>query len=230
MIFAFLKQVPGTAREVIEPRLMKSLGSGPAETAVNEYLLKPMIHTAYLMPFLIGPILFLFPMFVSLLLPRYILGIAPTQILAPGVYFLAITYAPQTMIVANNWQTQALYFLPPVLGTNVLLSIVLVKQGFGLSGVAASSSLSFLLLALALVGFLSRKLESKGSQWRRHLVGLVMPVPVMLLTYWALRSLVPRFVSNDDLAGAVGVLIWWAVMLLLYRQASRKLPLLRGMP
>lgn len=229
MMFAFLKQVPGTAREVLEPRLMRSLERGSEETNVNEYLLKPMINTAYLMPFLIGPVFFVFPIFVSLLLPRYILGIEPTQILSLGVYFLAMTYAPQTMIVASNWQTQALLLIPPVLVANVLLSILLVKQGFGLSGVAASSSISFLLLSVALLGFLSRRLTEKGKEWRRHLVGLALPFPVMIFFLWALSASLPRLLSNDYVTAAVCVLLWWAIMFLLHRWASHRFLLLQDL-
>ena len=53
---SFLVQIPGTAREIMEPRLMRIVENSSSEKVVNDYLLKPLINTAYLMPFIIGPV------------------------------------------------------------------------------------------------------------------------------------------------------------------------------
>ena len=61
MVLGFIIQIPGTAREVIEPRMMQDIYKCSMKEHLNEYFIKPMFHTAYLMPFLIGGIFLLCP-------------------------------------------------------------------------------------------------------------------------------------------------------------------------
>jgi len=104
VVHDFLMQVPGTSREVIEPRLMRHLTQNSDEKNLREYLLKPLVNTAYFMPLLIGPVFFIIPGLVSLALPRYVQGITPTLIITLGGYFYSLNYIFRGLIVANNWQ------------------------------------------------------------------------------------------------------------------------------
>ena len=227
MAVSFLMQVPGTTQQVLVPRLMATLDSSSSEAMVNEYLLKPLINTAYLMPFLIGPLFFILPVLIPLILPRYSSGIVPAQILAFGVYFFAMSHVPRMIIIANNWHMRAALLLPLVLVVNIALSVFLVKQGLGLLGVAAGTSISLLLLFLVLFGFVAKKLETKGKAWKNHVFGITIPFPVMCITVFALHYLVPKFAANHYIAAAASTLLFSMSILLLHKWASKKFLLLK---
>ncbi len=227
MVVGFLMQVPGTTQQVLVPRLMATLDRSSPEAMVNEYLLKPLINMAYLMPFLIGPLFFIIPVLIPLILPRYIPGIVPAQILTLGVYFFAMSHLPRMIIIANNWHMRAALLLPLVLVVNIALSVFLVKQGLGLLGVAAGTSISLLLLFLVFFSFLAKKLESKGKAWKNHVFGITLPFPVMCITIFALHYWVPKFAANHYVAAAASTLLFSMSILLLHKWASKKFVFLK---
>ena len=229
MAFAFLRQVPKTTKEVLEPRMMRALSSSSSETIVSEYLLKPLINTAYLMPFLIGAVFFLFPVVIPLILPRYASAIVPAQVLTLGAYFLAMSHAPRMIIVANNWQIQAALLLPVVLMVNIGLSVFLLQKGLGLLGVALGTSVSLILLFLVLFVLVAARLETKGGAWGQHVMGMVLPFPIMCVTMAILFYLLPTFIANDYIAACAGVIGLYVIMFRLHRWASKKYPLLKGL-
>ncbi|MCD6416621.1 MAG: oligosaccharide flippase family protein, partial [Planctomycetes bacterium] len=224
---ALLINIPGTAREVLTPRLMRAVESTPQDELVSRYLLGPLLNTAYLMPFLVGPVFFALPVGIRLLLPRYWQGIVAAQTLTLGVYFLALAYVPYMLIVAKNWQFQASWRLPPILVFNVVLGIVLVGQGYGLFGVALSTALSFVLLAVVLTGFLWSKLRLGAARRRRYLFALAAPVVVIYLLINCLSLTVRRFVPDVYAGAALSIGIYCGVLWLLYRAASARLALLK---
>ena len=228
IVFGFLLQIPGTTREIMEPRMMRQVAHHGEDEITAEYLLKPIVNTAYLLPFLIGPVFFGLPVLIPLVLPRYSPAIVPTQILVFGIYFMALSYAPRMFIVARNWQKASAMLLPVVLLANVSLSVTLVKTGFGLAGVAFSSGVSFFLLFLTLFGLVMVRIKPTGSHWRRHLAGIAIPFPTMILAILLLARFVPAVVPNPYLGCGVSIIVFWGTMLGLHAIARRQLPLLRG--
>ncbi|HUT24741.1 MAG TPA: oligosaccharide flippase family protein [Sumerlaeia bacterium] len=224
-----LINVPEAAREVIEPRAMRAVDSVPTEALISEYLWKPAINTAYLMPFLIGPAFLALPPFISLFLPKHVDAIAPGQILLCGVYFLSLAYVPRVVIVARNWQTQTLVLMPWAIAANVGLSVWSIRADYGLPGVAAASGFSYFLLFGLLLAFLGRKLERSGWEWWRYLGETILPFLIMcaLLVGW--QVLLPRYIANPYGRAALGCLAFLALFSGFHAAARRRLPLLKKM-
>ncbi len=225
---SFLMQIPGTAREVMEPRLMRIVENSSSEKVVNDYLLKPLINTAYLMPFIIGPVFILTPVIIPWLLPRYVDGIVSAQILSIGVYFLSLAYVPRAVIVANDLQLKVAAFLPFILAFNVLISVILVKQGLGLPGAAIGSSIAFLVLFLSLFLFLSKKLKDKGDDWKSHIIGMCLPFPLMSFLLGVLYSIFPVFITNRFLCALVILSFLWITMYFFHIWACGRYRLLKS--
>lgn len=225
---SFLMQIPGTAREIMEPRLMRIVENSSSEKVVNDYLLKPLINTAYLMPFIIGPIFILTPVIIPWILPRYVNGVVSAQILSIGVYFLSLAYVPRTVIVANNLQLKAAAFLPFILIFNVVVSVILVKQGLGLPGAATGSSIAFFVLFLALFLFLSKRIKDKGNDWKNHIIGMCLPFPLMGFLLGAVYSISPVFIANRFSCALVSVSFFLTTMYFFHIWACRRYRLLNS--
>jgi len=226
MAAEFLMQIPGSARDVMEPRLMAEKASLTDEQMLRRYLFAPLLSSAYLMPFAIGPAAILVPTVVASLLPRYTPGIAPAQIIVFGCYFLAFVYATRGIVVANRWQGQATAIMAGTVLVNAALCIGFIKLGFGLRGVALGSSISCLLLALGLVVFLRCRCNYAHRAWRRVAIGLCPPFVCTLALSIALPLATARL--QVYLAAGVNLVIFFASATALYFLAVRWLPEIRG--
>lgn len=213
MVLGSLLNIPGVSREVIEPRLLQGLDQTSAASNFSEYFLKPSLATAYLMPLLLGPVVFLLPVVIPALLPQYTAGIQPAQIMVLGAYFLALSYPGRGLIVAYNWLWPAAWRMATAVAVNLVLSVMLVKAGYGINGVAAASGISFLVLAAILFVFI---MKNVGLSWTGHLprfIYLLVPFPVMCLAIYGLSRCTAQFTVNPYLALAIQLPLFLAVHL-----------------
>jgi len=225
--FAALIQIPGAAREILEPLAMKEMDAAASKEFVEKHMLRPLVNAAYLLPFLIGIVYFALPIAVRLLLPRYLPGIAPAQTLAFGVYFLALAYLPRPLIVANHWQLQLGAYLPIALLTNIAVSATLVARGYGLVGIAVGSCVSYCVLLVLLLVFIRRRLLYRHAGWWRSMLALALPIAVLCATVYALEQFGPCFAGNTFARAVVNLIVTSAVLLVLHQVAPRWFPLLR---
>lgn len=227
MILTAFMHMPGTAREVMEPRLMEDLTVNSPQETFRDYFLKPVTYAAYSMPFLIGPVILSLPSAIPLVLPNYTPSIFPSQILMCGVYFLALSYLFRGIIVANKWQLKASFITAFTLLLNILLSIALVKAGFGLEGVAVGSSVSVFFLFVGLMILLKREYRFTWEQWRGVIGPLYWPFPIMC-SLLALAAYVPGFISlHEYLALLMKLIIYLLVMSVAVYLAQKKYPILK---
>ncbi len=230
MIFSFIKQIPGTAREVIEPKLMQDITENEKENTLREYLFKPLINTAYFMPFLVGPVIFFIPVLIPLLLPKYVPGIPATQIIIFGCYFLALSYVTRGIIIANNWQLKAAMMMVFVLFINVTLSIILLKLGTGINGVALSSSISQFILLLSSLGFIRINCNYAIKEWYTNIIGLCRAFIVMCVTILILHYVFSFIPMNAYISALIKLAIFYGLMVFSIIRAQKKYLLLKGFP
>lgn len=228
MVFGFIRQIPGTAREVIEPRLMQDMNENSEEQNLREYLFKPLINTAYFMPLLVGPLVFILPVLIPLLLPKYISGIRATQIIIFSCYFLSMVYVTRGIIVANGWQLKAAALMVSVLLFNIGLSIVLIRAGMGINGVALSGSISYLVLLAGSLIFIRAKCRYAFPDWRTNMVGLSWPFLIMVLSILVLQYGFEHVNLNGYVAAALKVSLFTMAMVFLINRAQRKYSLLKA--
>lgn len=139
----FALQVPLSARDMLEPRLMASLADGISADLWREYLLWPLLNAACYFPFIVGGLAFLADEVLALLLPRYLASALPAVVLCGGCYFLVQVQIARGILVANGWQLRVLPFHLASAVVSVALSVAFVRQGWGITGVALASSMAF---------------------------------------------------------------------------------------
>lgn len=205
---AFLTEIPGTARSVMEPRLMRTIEQRPDDAITREYLLSPLLKTVYLLPFLIGPAFLAMEAGVRFLLPRYIAGVPAARTLALGVPLLSLAYVPRMLIIARDWQLSVCWRVPPVLLINVVLGVVLVRHGYGLYGIALATIISFGLLFLVLFAFLRRKLAHSWPDDAIFTWKLLPPIIVMCLLLFVLPHGTHALLSSVYARGVLAALLF----------------------
>ncbi|MBI9092979.1 MAG: oligosaccharide flippase family protein [Desulfobacterium sp.] len=213
MILGFLMNIPGVSREVIEPKIMARMGSGSSGPWIREFFVEPIINTAYLMPFLIGLVVFALPIFINRVLPVYVTGVFPAQILVVGGYFLALSHGVRGIIVAHNWQMQASVGMLFSLVCNIMASIAFIKAGLGIVGVSLGSALSFWVLLVCQLLFVCKKNKTIVSQLFPRLFHLFFPFLVMCLSIVLLERGDACFSVNDLIAAVVKLLLFFIISL-----------------
>ncbi|MGB0671672.1 MAG: lipopolysaccharide biosynthesis protein, partial [Rhodospirillales bacterium] len=187
-VFASLLEIPGAAREVLEPKMMHDMSEMEPADVLRDFLFRPLCNTAHYILFLIGPAVFLLP-FIELVLPRYAAGVLPAQILALGGYFLAISFVVRGVVVANDWQRRALVPIFAVGLFNVALNGAAIKLGYGIAGVAAASSLAYAVLLVWLLALVKSRHPCRTLSWMPVLSGLVLPFLFLLILLGGLWQL-----------------------------------------
>ena len=222
MILGFLMNIPGASREVIEPKMMQSLSDTSYKKGVHEYFLNPLLNTAYIMPLLIGLVVFALPIVIPLLLPRYAPGIIPSQIIVIGGYFLALSYIIRGVVVANNWQLTASFVMSFSLFVNIFLSILLIKFGFGITGVSIASSISFCILLVSLLIFISIKSNYIAKKLKSNLFFLCCPFFIMGGSIFILEYGENIFPIHSYVAAFVKLILFYPISLMLIFITRRK--------
>ena len=199
MVFNFAMNLPASVREVIEPQMMAGLGENRPDF-LREFLFRPLLRTAFFMPFVLGPAVLLAPATIRLLLPAYVPGIVSVQIVCLGGFFLALTYILRSVVVAMGLELRAALFGLGIAGGNVALGMGFIRAGWGLEGVAAATSISLGGLYLCLFRLLRRH-AAEPDGWRRASWGGLEPFVALLAGLGALRL---AFGAPQTLAPALG--------------------------
>ncbi len=230
MFVEFLMQIPQSSREVVEPKLMEKLSGESGKTILEDFLFKPLYNTAYYMPLIIGPVIFLLPVVIPLILPKYTAGVEPTQIIAIGCYFLGLAFVTRGIIVAHKWHVEAAVLMVPVLLVNLLLSTALIKAGYGINGVAVASSFSYFILFVALLSYIRRRNEIDFSGWGRMILGFCLPFPVMCLLVVALPVITDTMSVNKYVQSLINVVLYGIFVFVFIVIAQKVYPILARLP
>ena len=221
-----LLKFPGAAREVVEPRIMEKADSLHNEGILDRYLYQPLVLNACYLPLILAPLYFLLPALVEWLLPRYIQGIVPLQIIILGFYFLATFYPLRGFVVALRLQTGTALLASLAVLINVGLSFAALKAGFGIVGVAAVNSASYALL-LIFVAVLLRLRRNISFPFSK-----IWPVftafPVLCISIWGSHLLIEPWVGSGLIGALVQAALFFGVGLVLLTVAEHNMKLLKG--
>lgn len=216
MMLRGLLTLPGATREVVEPKMMEVRDQLRSPDTVRKYLVQPLLSSALYLPLIVGPSIFILPLFIHWVLPEYAPGIEPCQILLVGFYFLGMNYTLRGMLVGLGLTTWASLIMGVLLGVNVGLSLWLVHQGYGLNGVALGNTISYLLLYVALMWLLMVQIPGRegmkglGQIWALMLLSMIWPGLLWLSGGHQVSDGIGSTLLFTGLAGAgpAAVLMW----------------------
>lgn len=179
MVLGLSISIPAISREVVEPKLMENLDRADLAQNLELFMTRPLMNTAYLMPFVVGTGVLLVPVIIPVILQGYEPGIIAAQILLLGGYFLATSHVLRGVIVAFGFQLKASFLALAILVVNIILSIMMVHWGYGVEGVALASSFSFFLLFGSLLTLVWWQLRRRKHGQTARFFWLFVPFPVM---------------------------------------------------
>lgn len=152
LVLAALTYVPATINQVIYPKLGERYGATGEARSVAGYVIRPTVITAYLMALVLGGAYLGLPLLLHLL-PKYKAGLPAARILFAGFYFLSLVGASANLLVTINRQMQYLVTLCAAIVLGLLLNFAAIFAGWGIAGIAATTSVTYFLYAAGIIGF-----------------------------------------------------------------------------
>ncbi|NJB67648.1 O-antigen/teichoic acid export membrane protein [Desulfobaculum xiamenense] len=211
MILTFIMNIPTATREVMEPQLMRDLHVADEDTALRDYLFRPLFTTAYAMPLILAPVFTLAPTAVRLLLPQYVPGIPSVHILAAGSFFLGLIYITRGIVVARGWQTSAAIVGGCAVALNIALSAGLVRAGFGIEGVAVGASVGYVLFFWGICRLMHTRSNGHIRGWTRTMIATTIPFVVMVASAACVIALMDASGLPALVAPVLGLCVYGAV-------------------
>lgn len=181
VLAGFILQIPMSARDMLEPQLMTRVAGEDSDNLWRTYFYDPLINTAVLFPLIWGPTAFLAEEALMVLLPNYIGSVVAMVFLAHGVFFLALTTVIRGIVVAMRLQTLSLIPLGIGLILNIAINYGVITQGFGISGVALGSGVSFAIVFYSIFTLVWRRSPLSIREGWRILTLVTIPLIYSIL-------------------------------------------------
>lgn len=225
----FALQVPLSARDMLEPRLMASLAEGISPGLWRDYLLWPMLNAACYFPFVVGGLAFLADDLLAALLPRYLPSAWSAVVLCGGCYFLVQVQIARGILVANGWQLRVLPFHLASAAISVALSTTFVKLGWGIAGVALASSMAFAVAMTFILLYALRRSPLSPRDWLPVFATVFLAPAASVAILWGLTQLL----GSDEAsvaASLAGFLLFVLAQSFLVAGLRRVFPRIRPLP
>ena len=145
IIFIPITVVFTSVSAVLYPRVTERFGQTNRPHTLTNMFKMPVLVLSHVVPFLIASLYIFIPLLVNLFLVKYEMGVTATQIVIWGIFFYSLVSTLGNVIIALNKQIYMVLLLGLMTLLNYVFGKTLIDMGFGINGVAVSSSLVYLL-------------------------------------------------------------------------------------
>ncbi len=179
--------IPTAVHNIYLPRIMKHAGEHLSHEHMGMFWLKPLYAVSFILPIIVGLGWLLSPVVIQILLPKYLPGVFALKILIFGMCFASIPLLTRNLFIALNKQFRVLgaYLVSGLLCLG--LNYVFLSYGLGITGVALSTTLTFLFLGIMFIymalSLLGRKTELFKVVATVYSPSLIIALLLLLLEY-----------------------------------------------
>ena len=133
---------------VIFPHIQEKYGATKDVTEIKSMIIKPTYLISRLGPVLLGLIIFLVQPIVLYVLPQFQDGLGIMKILVFGYFFMAVNEMSSTLLFTIDKQRMLIPLYGVMVAACIGLNYLLITLGFGITGVALGTSISYFLFFL----------------------------------------------------------------------------------
>jgi len=151
MVMSFLMMIPMIIAQQVYPRMSETFGSTSSYIGLKKWIFRQSIMALIITALLVIPAYFIFPFIVHKFLDAYVPGITAMKIILIGQLFLPLTGGLGNFL--NTVSKQVYYMAVQGLAVlaNLLFSIIFVKMGLGINGVALGTTVTYLIYSTTLL-------------------------------------------------------------------------------
>ncbi len=174
-ISSMVSYISYTISTVIFPRMMYVYGKTGETKYIEKYFTKPMFILSGIIPIILGIIYINIKAIINLLLPKYMPGITVMHILIAALFFSTIWGLPTNLIIALNKQKKFMYITALLLCLDIILDLILISMGFGMSAIAIVTTFIFFLASALANGYAFFNLKRNFRQITNNLFMIYWP-------------------------------------------------------
>jgi O-antigen/teichoic acid export membrane protein len=160
------------ARVIFAPRIMERLGETGDTQSIKNYFIEPTIIAAYFTPYIAGPLFLGMHIPIRYFLPEYMPALSVVRILVLGAFFISIVMMPAMICVAINKQVNVVLLFSAAISIDAILSCLLIHFGWGISGVAVGTLISYFALSFVTICYTLRQFKAQVKESTKF-IGLV---------------------------------------------------------
>lgn len=220
MALTFLLYLPDSITYVLYPQLLRRYSEGGAKPeAIHATVDRVVKGMAIFVPLLCG-IAYLFAReAVSLLLPKFIPGVAALRVLCFGAVGLAVSNLASVVLMTVGRQ---MLLVPAALiatAVGAALDIAAVRLGHGITGVAWATFFTYVVNGSIMLGMAFRGLGESARGVAAALFRSFMPLVLSILLAYALDRYLPWSVPPNNLYRVLRLLLATVLFIPLYAGA-----------
>ncbi len=206
-ILSIIILIPQAVNRVLFPKINEKVGENSNEKELFRIIIIPTQILNLILPLIIGILLPISPIIYYKILPKYGPGLASAQILLLWSFFRLMIGNGVNFLIAKNKQNLLVGYVVISLICNVAVSIVLVKYGFNIEGIALSTGVSGALLASLIWKSVFKHMGySIFNQWK-EIFHLYLPFLVFLGLIIFLSMIVPEFLKVSGMISLLHILL-----------------------
>jgi O-antigen/teichoic acid export membrane protein len=133
---------------VITPHFLEDYGKTGNITTASKYLKTTAELMSSFMAYLLGLVYIVAPIFVVYVLPDFTQGIAALKYMLLTTFFYTASPQSQHFLIAMNKQSRLIPIACFAIVINIIFNLIFLKHGFGITGVAAATTIASLVVFL----------------------------------------------------------------------------------
>lgn len=194
MAQSYVLSAPMMFSHVWYPNLQEAYGQRGSAEGIRNYLLTPSLIISIVVPFLSALAIFLIPLLVSLLLPKFIGGIPAMQVYLLSPFFIILAQFSTSFLVTLDRYLVPFPILLVSIGLNLFLNISFVNAGWGLVGIASGTLISLSVNGVMIYLYALKYLGGWRKNWPDGLQPLLFSF-IML----AMASVIDRGIISENM-------------------------------
>jgi O-antigen/teichoic acid export membrane protein len=153
MAHNFVFSFPNAVSVLMFPRFQHRFGQTQNLADLEPLLRTPLLTMTWAVPVFCGGVFLVLPTVVHYILPRYVPGLEAMKILLVGTSFICLTHMPNQFLITLDKQARTASFLMGLVVVAVGLDYLAIRMGLGIEGVAAATTISYLIYYLGLLAY-----------------------------------------------------------------------------
>lgn len=200
---SFMYGLLAQAGSAIAPHMVEEMGRKEDDPrSLEKYLIKPTLFFASASVLIILALEFVIPVLVTYWVPKYLPGLPAFYLFLPGYFFLSIiltgTNILQVILISKKRQQLMIYIQLGAVLFEVLFGLYFLNLGWGIAGVALSSSLAYAFYGITILAMTGNFVLGENSQRIRFLAEVIGLFLLGLILYFGI-DWIGRAIAGDQL-------------------------------
>jgi O-antigen/teichoic acid export membrane protein len=203
--------IPRAINRVFFPKINEGIGKNLDFKALSSLVIQPGRIFSIFLPIIVSTLILIVPLIYQFIFPKYLKGLVSAEILIAGSFFLCLVGNGVNYLIAKNRQNILLIYAFICLAINFCTAIIMAKLGFGIAGIAASTSISSMILATLIWNLVFSDLGYCFRERLREIISLYSPLLLSMILILLLKYtifMVPVTIIPTGIVYTLSVIIF----------------------